>query len=529
MRLPQWTSILALMAALLLAACDANAPPVPTLTATSAPTIIATAANTATLSPTDTTTPEPPTSTLVATPTASSTSAATATPSGAANIDALNCPSQARQDSVGDPLYPQLGNSGYNVLHYTLDLSVDVASNTITGTATIQAQAIQDLAAFNLDFEGMNITDLKVNGTNAIYTRSGRELAITPATPLKQGEKLTLEVAYNGVPRSARTADLPVTPGWAKYDKGIYVASEPAGSATWYPVNDHPCDKATYTMSVTVPEPYVVAANGLLQSTRDNGDTTTYVWEERSPMASYLTTVNIAEYELETAEGPDGLPIRNYFPRGLPQSVKDVFSRTPQMIEYFSRLWGHYPFEAYGVVVADTDLGFALETQTLSLFGNQVGGRTEAEEVVAHELAHQWFGNSVTPNSWKELWLNEGFATYAQWLWLEHDAGKEVYDERVRTMHSYMSSGTHPPPGSPPPDDLFAQSVYVRGGLTLHALRQTVGDDDFFRILKTYASRFKYRNATTQDFISVSEEISGEKLGDFFDAWLYRVEMPPLP
>jgi aminopeptidase N len=432
-------------------------------------------------------------------------------------------------DSLGDPLYPQLGNSGYDAQHYTLDLAVNMETNVISGTATIRALATQDLDAFNLDLEGLEVGSVAVTGEQATVMRERGEMRVAPAGPLKANEEFTVVVAYRGVPEGSLLEGTPVTIGWTRYDKGVYVASEPSGASTWYPVNDHPCDKATYTMRIAVPDPYVVAANGLLKEMVEGGDTTTYVWESTQPMASYLVTVNIAEFTRQEQTSKAGVPIRNYFPARIADDVDDPFARTPEMVDYLGSIFGPYPFDAYGVVVADTNLGFALETQTLSLFGRGVATRNaEAEEVVVHELAHQWFGDSVSLESWRDIWLNEGFATYAQWLWLEQTEGRAAYNARIDEMHQVVNEEAPPPPGNPPADNLFNPGVYLRGGLTLHALRQQVGDAAFFNILKTYAERYKYGNASTNDFIALSEEVSGQKLEELFDAWLYAADMPEL-
>ena len=431
-------------------------------------------------------------------------------------------------DSLGDPYYPQLGNGGYDVQHYTLDLTVDVEQNTITGTVTVDAQATQNLAAFNLDFSGFEITQLMVNDLAADFSRQARELTITPRTPLAEGDAFRVTVAYHGRPAPIRSQAIPIPLGWTHTDNGIYVASEPDGASNWYPVNDHPLDKATYTFRITVPQPYVVAANGLLQETIENGTSTTYVWEAGDPMASYLTTVAIADYTVQQEIGPDDLPIRNYVPPELAEAAAVDFGRTAEMISFFSDLFGPYPFEAYGVAIVDFPA--ALETQTLSIFGpNQITGARHNEPVVAHELAHQWFGNSVSPASWQDIWLNEGFATYAEWLWLEHTEGPQALTGRVTRVHAAAGARNFLPPGQPPVDDLFNGSVYLRGALTLHALRLTVGDAIFFDILRTYHDRNQYGNAATADFIAIAEEISGQALAEMFDDWLYGQTAPDLP
>lgn len=439
-------------------------------------------------------------------------------------------------DGIGDPYYPGLGNGGYDVERYTIELAVDADLNAISGTTTIEAVATEDLSMFNLDFIGYTIDLIAVNDRPARFLRAGRELGVTPLEPLRAGEPFTVTVRYAGVPNSDLSGRS-FAAGWTRYDNGVFVASEPAGAARWFPVNDHPRDKAAYTFRITVPEPYVVAANGLLQATVDWGERVTFVWQTDYPMASYLATVNIAEFVVETLDGPDGLPIRNYFPARLAETAPQVFERTGEMIAYFSELFGPYPFEAYGVVVADAPLFFALETQTMSLFGAEVVPNAlpdivsrwmSAESVVAHELAHQWFGNSVTPDTWQDIWLNEGFATYAAALWTGHAHGEQAFEQTMRDYYRAIQ-GRGYTPGDPGPQQLFGQGVYPQGAWTLHALRLRVGDDAFFEILRTYYDRFKYANASTADFIAVAEELSGEDLTAFFGSWLYDGGAPPVP
>lgn len=435
---------------------------------------------------------------------------------------------------IGDSLMPTLGNGGYDAQHYTLELDVDMENGFLDGTVTMEAVATQDLSRFNLDFLGFDIASLAVNDEDAIYTRVGRELRVTPAEPLLEGEDFTVSVTYSGVPGEAlRNVDA-FSRGWNFYEDGVFVASEPIGAAAWYPVNDHPLDKATYRFEITVAEPYVVAANGLLVDTIERGDQITYIWQTDYLMASYLATVNIAEFTEVRENGPEGIPIRNYFPSHLAEDAVPVFERTADMMAFFSDIFGPYPFEAYGVVVADTPLFFALETQTLSLFGSQVVPQgalgvivdlSDIEITVAHELAHQWFGNSVTPARWQDIWLNEGFATYASALWVEHDRGPRAFESMMRSYYNRLARRNYAP-GAPAFDNLFNVGVYQQGAWTLHALRLEVGDEVFFEIVREYADRFRYGNARTEDFIAVAEEISGQELDALFEAWLYAGGVP---
>lgn len=428
-------------------------------------------------------------------------------------------------DNAGDPYYPQMGNGGYDVQHYTIDLAVDMDDYSIAGSTTIDAQATQDLGAFNLDFLGLEVSEILVNDTPAEFERDGSELIIVPSDLVLEGDSFTTSVTYSGIPDPVDDPGVPFAQiGWVNYEPGVFVLSEPSGSMSWYPVNNHPTDKATYTFRFTVAKPFVVATNGLQQEAIDNGDTTTYLWEASDPMASYLTTVNIAEFVVETEAGPDGLPIRNYFPPDVDEEILAPFSLTTDMIEFYSSLLGPYPFETYGVVVMDVDFSAALENQTLSTFGLTAID----ESTVAHELLHQWFGNSVSPSSWQDIWLNEGFATYFEALWLEHTQGAAAMDTWLSRRYDFMVDEQIPAPGDPAVEHLFGSSVYVRGAWTLHALRLRVGDDVFFDILRTYYESFAYGNASTSDFIAVAEDVSAQELDDFFEAWLYNDAVPEL-
>lgn len=315
-------------------------------------------------------------------------------------------------NGVGDSRYPQLGNSGYDVQQYNLDLNVvDVATSNLNATANIEAKATQDLSSFNLDFAGFEIESITVNGQAAEFSRDGDELTVKPIESLHQGDNFVVDVKYNGSPEPTQSLSFtnPEAPkfpsGWVTYDGGSYVVGEPNGAETFYPVNNHPLDKASYNFRVTTPKPYEVAANGVLEETIDNGNTNTYVFEASDPMASYLSTVNIYKnFNTETQTSPDGVPIRNYFAEGIPEEKLEAFNRQPEMIDYFSEIFGAYPFEVYGSAVVNTPINTgAIETQTLSVFGQETLDSPIQEEIVAHELAHQWFGNSLSLSDWGDL------------------------------------------------------------------------------------------------------------------------------
>ena len=431
---------------------------------------------------------------------------------------------------LGDPFVPTLGNGGYDVQHYTIALDVEPLANVVTGTTTITARATQALSAFNLDFADLPIDAVTVDGLDAAYKHDGNELTITPAAPVADADLFTTVVAYHGSPSPipSLAAD---TIGWFHSPSGaINVVGEPDGAQGWFPANDYPTDKATFRFEITVPDPYVVAAPGLLRDTKQQGDRTRYVWEMEQPIATYLAAVNIDKYEVETAAGPDGVEIRNYFPQGYPAAQRKRYAELPKMIEYFSSLFGPYPYAAYGVLIADPQADIcsfmvAEETPTLSTHCATV--RAADEEVIAHELAHQWFGDSVSVASWQDVWLKEGLATYGQWLWLTRDEGRAVLDEMA--ANSLEGMRLTAPIALPPPHDLYGDGSYIGGALVFHALRLKVGDEAFFRTLRTYYDRYKGRSAGTQDLIAVAEEVSGQELSPFFSDWLYSTDLPALP
>jgi aminopeptidase N len=433
---------------------------------------------------------------------------------------------------VGDPYFPDLGNGGYDVTHYDLNLTLDPAKNLLDAIATIRANATQALSRFNLDLLGLKLQTLKVNGVDAPFARDGRELVITPAKPIASGDAFTVTVLYVGSPEPRSTKALPIAVGWIATGDSTYVFNEPEGASTWYPVNDHPIDKASYTFHITVPDGVTAVANGDLVSQRPTGDGhTTWTYEETAPMASYLAQVAVGDFRIVTSDGPNGVKIRNAFAAQLADQAAVDFSRTADMLQLFTTDFGPYPFDVYGALVVNELNGYALEAQTLSLFDvSSVNGSVADDTVVAHELAHQWFGDSVTPASWKDIWLAEGFATYGEWLWQEHVDGTPVAASAKQSHDQLRGQPDSTRPGDPGVEHLFdVGAVYGRGALTLQALRVTVGEAPFFTILRTYASRFAGRNATTADFIAVVNEVAGRDLHDLFDAWLYREALPDLP
>ncbi|MEY2583640.1 MAG: hypothetical protein QOE09_3489 [Ilumatobacteraceae bacterium] len=647
---------------------------------------------------------------------------------------------------AGDPYYPLDGNGGYDVGHYALDITYDPATDVLFGVATITATATQNLSSFNLDLQGLTVRSIKVNGSRATFSREGSELTVVPNRGLRKSSTFIVVVRYDGVPEPVADPLFGGISGFIATDDGALVAGEPHVAATWYPVNDHPSDAASYTFEITVPEGLEAVANGVLSSTRTRHGWTTWKWIAKEPMASYLVTATIGQFDLRaykandikfwdaidpdlfippvaphggtqvaisqaadasykrlthtitvpsgganltfwvardtepnwdyffveahtvglndwttlpeasgitstdtgfscpnkwaeihpflsnyqtdngdgtcspvgtppatgtwnavtgtdpnwvqwtidlkayagksveislayasdnnaqghgvaiddvvvsTGEGTTGFENDgNVFdgwtatgpPAGSPgnlnnwtfgtqadlppaQSVyiEGAFARQPEIISFLSGFFGRYPFSAGGGIVDDLQgLGFSLENQTRPIYSRDFfSNPIDAQFVVVHELAHQWMGDSVRLARWQDIWLNEGFATYAEWLWGE----QQGFGTTQQNFDFYATAIPPEDPfwtvtiGDPGTDKQFDFSVYARGAMTLQALRTTVGDENFFKILRTWAKRQAGKAVVTSQFIDLAESISGQDLGALFDTWLYTAAKPDI-
>jgi len=638
---------------------------------------------------------------------------------------------------IGDPYYPLDGNGGYNVANYLLDFRYDPAVGVLDARETIRARATQNLSSFNLDFHGLEIHSISVEGRAAGWSRDGDELTVTPRRPLRKGTRFTTVLRYDGVPDP-----LPDGPGFLQTDDGVLVAGEPHGPSTYYAVNDHPLDKASYDFRITVPAGLQAVANGLLKSKRTRSGWTTWVWQAKEPMASYLATVDIGEFDLRfrragrvriidavdpdlfnrvqprtgdqyalsqsanltykrlsrvisvpaggatmsfwvtrdteqnwdfffveantvgakdwttlpdlnghtsddtgfvcplsialhpflahyetdngdgtcsptgttgtwnavsgasdgyeqwtvdlsayagkqvelslsyasddifnfggvfvddvavsTGEGStsfedDGNTLDGWTVPGAPAGSQpnendwivgtaadqppttgaiadSALAKEPQIIRFLEGLYGRYPWRGSGAIIDDMPgLGFALETQgrpvyAFDFFADRPGA-AEADSVIVHELAHQWVGDSLAVAAWSNAWLNEGFATYTEWLYGEEQGRATAQDQ----FDFYNAAIPADDPfwqviiGDPGADDPLNIAIYWRGAMALHALRGRIGDDAFFRLLKTWTTRHAGDNVTILEFIALAERISHQDLGAFFDEWLYTPEKP---
>ncbi|MFF9283186.1 M1 family metallopeptidase [Streptomyces griseosporeus] len=424
---------------------------------------------------------------------------------------------------AGDPYFPLAGNGGYHVRHYGLTLRYDPASRRLDGRAVLTARATQDLTRFNLDFQGLKVTGLTVDRKGARFRREGQELIVTPRRPLHRGENFQVAVTYTGTPKPVTDPDGSLD-GWIPTDDGAFVAGEPQGAMTWFPANNHPLDKASYDFTLTVPAGRTAVANGVLLGSRTAHGRTTFRWRQAEPMAAYLATATIGTFQVKQYTTRDGIKVYDAVDPREANAAAPVLRKLPSVLEWESRLFGPYPYRAAGSIVDHApNVGYALETQTRPVYDSAPDLAT-----LVHESAHQWFGDSVSLTSWKDIWLNEGFATYAEWLYAEQHGGRSAQAE-FDALYARPAGDElwEFPPGNPGSGaNIFGTPVYARGAMALHELRRTVGDRTFLRVLRAWADRHRGGHGTTAQFVRLAERISGQDLDVLFHTWLYTPGKP---
>lgn len=432
---------------------------------------------------------------------------------------------------AGDPYFPDMGNGGYNVANYDINLNYDPKSRAIRAVTKIKARATQNLSRFDLDFLGpLKISKLTVNGAKVSYRRSGaQELVITPSKGLRRDTVFTVVVVYSGVPKTIRDRALGVS-GWVPTSSGAVMLNQPFGAATVYPVNDTPTDKATYDFTLTAPDYLTTLANGDLVSRRTSVGRTVSRWRMRQPMASELSMIAIGRYNVRVGKTGRGVPNLTATGSSLaigPTAARRFQRQTGDILDFQTSTFGSYPFSSTGGIADRIGVGYALESQGRPVYDVSTPGRTPSGDLIAHELAHQWFGDSVTPRRWADIWLNEGFATYAEWLYYERFADtpvRESFNEVYATpAGDALWRGKVAAPGR---DHIFDALVYQRGAMALYVLRTTIGDAAFQRLLKEWPAAYRFGNASTRDFIAFAERLSGRDLDPWATAWLYTAGKP---
>ena len=429
---------------------------------------------------------------------------------------------------VGDELFPDLGNPGIDVDHYDIDLTFDHDTNEIDATATLTVTATADLEEFTLDAVGLDVSAVTVDDREAGFDNDDPELRITPADTVRNGDSFDVAVTYSAKGHTG-TISAGQTAGWFETDTGSFVLNEPDGARTWLPSNDHPSDKATYHFTIRVPAGVAAAANGALVKHMATAAGEVWEWDQQDPMTTYVMQLMTGSLTVVDATGPDGLPLINVIQAGDENIMQPFIDETAQEIDFFDDFFGPFPFTSYGIAMTDGFIGGAMEEEGRSLFsvGDFLGGGVDSGTalLLSHELTHQWFGDAVSPARWKDIWLNESFATYGEWMWIDHAGYRSLEDSArgalAQRQHSSNATGDPDIPG------LFGFEVYEGGATVLHALRKTVGDDTFFEILRTWVQSNVDTSRTSADFIDLSSKLAGEDLTDFFDTWLYSVNLPP--
>ncbi|GAA3955648.1 M1 family metallopeptidase [Streptomyces marokkonensis] len=439
---------------------------------------------------------------------------------------------------VGDRLFPHLGNPGYDVVAYDLSFTYSGSnSEPLKAVTVIVARTTADLERINLDFAHGKVDSVEVDGEPAAFATAGEDLVVTPGGALDEGERTRITVRHSSdpVPPENRGG------GWVRTADGLAMANQADVAHLVFPCNDHPSDKARFTFRVTAPDGLTAVANGLPTGVDRAGATTTWTYRTGHPMATELAQVSIGRSTVLHRAGPHGLPVRDVVPTKHRAALEPWLEKTPGQIAWMEQRVGRYPFETYGLLMADATTGFELETQTLSLFERELftePGYPEwyVESIMVHELAHQWFGNSVGPATWSDLWLNEGHATWYEALYAQERADKSL-EARMKAAYGasdrWRAAGG--PPAAPKPPDpgnkisIFRPNVYDGAALVLYALRQEIGRPVFERVEREWVSRHRDGTATTADFVRLASEISGRDLGDFFQAWLYGEKTPPMP
>jgi aminopeptidase N len=426
-------------------------------------------------------------------------------------------------EKAKEPFFPHSGNRGYDVRHYNVHLSYRPSNATLRASVNLQLVAKQGLSRFSLDLDGLRVTEVKVGNQRAAFSRGRGKLLIQPKTRIEDGQGFGVFIRYRGTPGKVIDPD-GSQEGWYRTDDGALAVGEPVGTAAWLPCNNVPKDKASFEIAISVPSALKAVSNGRLDQVKRGDGRKTYSWVEAEPMSTYLAVVDIGRGRLVRSE-PDGLPTWTLIDPRLEEESAPVLAKLPEVIRFESKIYGDYPFDQAGSIVDDApDLGYALETQTRPIYAFAPDLTT-----VVHETAHQWFGDSVGLQRWPNIWLNEGFATWTEWYYAERHGGQTARRifHRLYRVPASNSAFWEPPSGHPgTPKNLFATSTYVRGAMTLEALRAEIGTREMLALLRRWAAGHSYASANIEQFTDLAEEVSGRQLDGLFDAWLYQRGRP---
>lgn len=431
---------------------------------------------------------------------------------------------------VADPLYPQHGNAALDVLRYQLALAWAPTTRELSGTATLTIRAVTAVDELALDFSPVyTVSSSTVNGVTASASRRGDDLVV--AGHADAGARVTLVVAYHGTPKP-----VPMPSGRGDFPEGLglrdatggeaWTMQEPYGAFTWYPANDQPSDEAIYDIAVTVPKGWTAVAQGGLAAVASGATGDTYTWRSDAPVATYLATLALGRYTKLIDTGPHGLPLTYWIRTGRDEAFVPALRDTPQLLEWLEKKFGQYPFATAGVVLVDSES--AMETQQMVTFGAKLarGDSSPANtnvvrEILLHELSHQWFGDAVTPKDWTGMWLNEGWAMYAEWMW-SVEQGWSTNAGWIENARETDAS-TRPvagPPGHPKVDHFGESNVYLGPALLLHLIHQSLGDTAFFGLARDWVQTHRNQQVDRAEFIAFVNAHSGKDFTTLITSWL---------
>jgi aminopeptidase N len=423
-----------------------------------------------------------------------------------------------------DPYFPSHGDARYTVDHYDLALRYKISTNRLRGCATLTVRALAPLTSLRVDLAGLGVDAVRVDGVRPRkFSHDARAVTIRPAEPLAAGSTAELTIEYSGKPRPVPGPFGPA--GWEELEDGVLVASQPYGAPSWFPCNDFAGAKATFAFEVTAEAGYTVVANGVLTGQERRGGNVTWSYSEARPMAPYLATVHVGRYS--TTLLASGRPRVDLVAPAHVQAAGTPFDRLPAMMAALEDWFGPYPFAGYRCFVTPDALEIPLEAQGSASFGhNHAADTWDNERLVVHELAHQWFGNSLTAAQGRDIWLHEGFACYTEWLWSER-RGFESADRCAREHWTPLADDPGDwPLADPGVHHMFDDAVYKRGALAVHALRGVLGDEAFFGLLAAWCAERAYSCVSTGDFVAFAQAHADADLAPLFDAWLYRPGLP---
>jgi aminopeptidase N len=450
----------------------------------------------------------------------------TATMSGPPTDDrALSTPAE-------DSYYPAKGDPTVDALHYDLDLTWRRAARVLRGVTTLRMRAARDDEAITLDLSGrLTVRQVRLDGAPVPFTHRGNHLVVR--SPVEEDARHTVRVVYHGTPGPARgpasRSDIARIGMRVTDDGRLWTMQEPFGAFTWYAVNDHPSDKARYDVRVDVPGKWVGVSNGRLASRRTSKGRTVTRWTNRDPMPSYLLTLAVGPYRAYRQRGPRDLPITHWVPRDRPDLAKPLL-RTPVALRWLERRLGRYPFDRAGTVVVPGMS--AMETQTMVTFGagNWHLGRFHVRSVMVHELAHHWWGNAVTPSDWRDLWMNEGMASYLHTRWEDEHSDRRTTSWRwaVRdwTDSDQWLRDLYGPPGAYDRGQFASGNVYWSVALMWERLRRRLGDETFDRLVRRWPQTRLHTSSSRAELVDWWSAHSGEDLEPFFDRWLDSPRSP---